>query len=254
MSRIAKQVATIPGHSAGWERRAVFIAAGAAIAVLGVSGIGFTGLAAYLERGSGTRALPPGTLSRLPLEIAGWRGSDMPIDESIVRAADVDDYVSRRYIHVSDNDVVDLWIAFGVRARDLVPHRPEVCYPGAGWTLRGAGEIALHPDEETSLRARILTFVPGGLDRRPQVVLNYYIVDGQTCEDVSLLRSRAWRGQGSIGYMAQVQITSRLNPADPTASPERVVRQFATDSFAEIRGLLERATTTHPGGLAKEPS
>jgi len=234
-------------------RRALF-ATGLAAAVLAASGLGYRALAAALERGAGASTIAQGTLGHLPLRIRDWHGEDFPIDESIVKAADVDDYVSRRYVQAGDNHVVDLWIAFGVHARDLVPHRPEVCYPGAGWTLRGTESRELPVGADDTVRARILTFVPGGLDRRPQVVLNYYIVDGQTCEDVSLLRSKAWRGQGAIGYMAQVQITCRVNPADPTAAPAHILCQFATESFEAIRTLLERATGENAGGLSEGAS
>ena len=175
------------------------------------------------------------------MRIGEWVGTDAPLDDAIIEAAAVDDYVSRRYVRLTDNRSVGLWVALGGRARDLMPHRPEVCYPGAGWTLRDRDTLALQLEDGQTLRARLLTFVPGGFDVRPQVVLDYYIVDGETCEDVSLLRSKASRGQTAIRYVAQVQITCRREPAQAPAAPAETVRQFAGESFAPIRNLLEQA-------------
>jgi EpsI family protein len=250
MPRRTKPVtAPATSHTAS---RPAWLAAGIGLGTLLISGVGYRALAAHLERGPDAPAIAPGTLSRLPLQIGDWEGVEAPIDESIVRAADVDDYVNRRYTLRSNKHNVGLWVAFGVRARDLVPHRPEVCYPGAGWTLRDAETVVLQPDAAAApLRARILSFQPGGMDQRPQVVLNYYIVDGETCEDVSLLRSKAWRGQASIGYMAQVQITCRTNPARPTDAPADAVRRFAVESFAPLRAMLHEVTA--PSVIERQP-
>jgi len=211
----------------------------AAAVLLGV-GLGYRVLAHHLERGSERAAIRRGTLKQLPLRIGNWVGREEALDESIVRATAVDDYVNRFYVRRADNQVVRLWLAFGVRARDLMPHRPEVCYPGAGWTLRDQNTTVLRLRDGTALRVRIFAFARGGLDPRDLTVLNYYIVDGETSEDVSLLRSKAWRGQGAIGYMAQVQITYRVSRAGPRVSPIDVVRAFATDSFGPIVEVLNR--------------
>lgn len=218
-----------------------FAAFVAAMIFLVTAGAGFRTLAHYLDRAPTCAPIPPGTLRELPLRIGGWAGREQALDESIVRATDVDDYVSRLYVRESDNQGVGLWVAFGVRARDLMPHRPEVCYPGAGWTLLDQHTTVLQAKNGATLRARVLTFAPGGLDPRHLTVLNYYIVDGETSEDVSLLRSKAWRGQASIGYMAQVQITCRTDPTRAIVLPANVVREFAVETFGPIRDLLRES-------------
>src|ERR1051325_10495344 len=78
--------------------------------------------------------MPPGTLARLPMNIGTWIGQDAPLSEDIIKATDTDDHVSRTYRRSSDNAAVGCWIGYGTRARDLMPHRPEVCYVGQGWT------------------------------------------------------------------------------------------------------------------------
>jgi EpsI family protein len=217
------------------------LACAAGVLLLVAAGAGYRVLAYRLDRTLAGGSFPRGTLAALPFEIGEWTGRDEPLDESIVEATDLDDYVNRWYVRRTDGAAVGLWLAFGSRARDLMPHRPEVCYPGAGWTLEGQNTTVLHPRAGSDLRVRILDFTRGGLDPRQLTVLNYYIVDGETCEDVSLLRSKAWRGQTSVKYTAQVQITCRESAARTTASPGNLVRAFAVDSFAEIMTLLDRS-------------
>jgi hypothetical protein len=78
------------------------------------------------------------------------------------------------------------------------------------------------------------------------VVLNYYIVDGQYCPDVSLLRSKAARGTSGIRYMAQVQITSSANGRLTPETAGRSVQAFAADSAQAIRAVMPDAPTAGP--------
>jgi EpsI family protein len=243
MSRLKRpiQVPTkVPATTAHAVRPVLTAAVVAGVALLG-TGLGYRALAGHLNRAPRNPSVSPGTLAQLPLRIGDWVGTDTPLDDAVIEAAAVDDYVSRHYVRLTDNRSVGLWVALGGRARDLMPHRPEVCYPGAGWTLRDRDTLALQLEDDQTLRARLLTFVPGGFDVRPQVVLDYYVVDGETCEDVSLLRSKASRGQTAIRYVAQVQITCRREPAQAAATPAETVREVAAESFVPIRNLLEQA-------------
>jgi EpsI family protein len=182
------------------------------------------------------------------LRIGDWTGREALLDEALIEAADVQDYVSRGYVRPGSPEPVALFVAFGVQARDLEPHRPDVCYPAAGWTLRGKREKEIELAGGETLRTIVYLFGPGGLDPRKLVVLNYYVVDGETSEDVSLLRWKASRGQTGIRYMAQVQITSRIDPAWPEDSADSTVASFAQQVALPIRDLIERSVRD-PGEL-----
>ena len=86
-----------------------------------------------------------------PLQIGPWNGSDTALDERLVKATDTDDHVSRSYVRSDGRGDVSLFIAYGVRFRDLMPHRPEVCYTGAGWTLEATSERTLTIEDELEL-------------------------------------------------------------------------------------------------------
>ena len=220
------------------SRRRMLAAAVAAVGLLVSSGIGYRALAAYLARPTDSVPLPPGTLARLPLSIGQWTGRDVAVDEAVIRATDTDDRINRQYSRQGVAGDVGVYVAYGVRARDLMPHRPEVCYPGAGWTLQDVQLADLPLPDGSRLPCRVFRFSRGALDAHMVTVLNYYVVDGQYCPDVSLLRSRAWRGGGSIRYMAQVLITCSGNAISSPESTGELVNRFAVDSAGPIRALF----------------
>lgn len=173
-----------------------------------------------------------------------WRGQDVPLAESVVRAAKVDDHISRIYTHPGQTVPVNLFIALGARARDLMPHRPEVCYPGAGWTLQQRRTEILPASDGSDSEATMYTFGRGDLGGRSVVVLNFFVVDGQVCRDVSLLRSKAWRGQASIHYMCQVQVVAAVEAWQATSAGAAAVREFASELVTPLGRILGDLSTT----------
>jgi len=214
------------------------VAAGFLMLVLGVA---YRVLAARLAGGVSATPISSAELQRLPLQIGGWTGLEAPLDEAIVAATDTDAHLSRRYSRHSASESVWLYIASGVNARDLMPHRPEVCYTGQGWTLIDRQFVELPLDNETTLPCNCFRFSRGALNTKKVVVLDYYIVDGQYCHDVSLLRSKAWRGSGAVRYVAQVQVVASIMAGVTADSTSRTARAFAAESALLISGLLESA-------------
>ena len=179
------------------DQRPILLAAATAVALLLMSGGAYRLLAGYLDRPTDSVPMPRGTLAKaLPLRIGEWQGKEKPVEEAVVEGADCDDYISRTYARSAE--AVQLWVAYGVRARDLMPHRPEVCYPGNGYTLEDTRPVELPIGGGQKLECRTYQFSRGGLGAGPMTVLNYYIVDGQYSPDVSLLRSKALRGSAGI--------------------------------------------------------
>lgn len=211
------------------------VAVGIAAIMLLFGGFAYRAAADRFARPAGSVALPPGTLDRLPLEIAGWDGRDVPMDDAIIKATDADQVLNRAYRRRNAaRQEISLFVAYGVRLRDLMPHRPEVCYPTNGWTLVNSTENEADLDEGVDLRYRVLQFQRGALSGRQITVLNYYIVDGEYSPDVELLRSRAWRPSAGARYVAQVQITGSGRSA------EQAVRAFAEASAPAIHALVDQ--------------
>jgi hypothetical protein len=90
----------------------------------------------------------------------------------------------------------------------------------------------------TALDCTLYEFAQSGLVSRTIHVLNYFLVDGQYSPDVSLLRSRAWRGAGAVRYMAQVQVTCSGGALLSREAALRSIQEFAVQSAGAIRDLL----------------
>ncbi len=222
------------------SEKPVLIALALGILLMVASGMGHRVVYDYLNGQATARPLAPGTLAKLPMRIGDWTGRDVPLNEAVVQATDADAYISRTYVNEAAGLSVWFYLSYGVRARDLMPHRPEVCYPDNGWIAEGewATELPAAEDGAEALRCRILKYSKGGLDPRTTVVVNYYLVDGESCPDVSLLRSKAWRGSGAIDYMAQVQVVASARPGASVAGAQRAVESFAATSAGAVRQVL----------------
>ncbi|NLF29733.1 MAG: EpsI family protein [Planctomycetes bacterium] len=209
------------------------------------SGVGHRAAFDYLNGQVTARPLPPGTLAKVPMRIGDWQGVDVPLDEAVVKATDADDHLSRNYTDGATGERVWFYVSYGVRARDLMPHRPDVCYPLNGWILQTQQTVDLPPEQTGAdvLRCRVLEFSKGGMNAGTAVVVNYYLVDGRSCPDESLLRSRAWRGSGSIDYMAQVQVVASAPQGDSAAKAREAAERFAAASVGDLREILAAAAS-----------
>lgn len=207
-----------------------------AIGLMIATGAGFRVLASYLDRPTDSVPMTCEELGKLAMDIGLWHGRDVPLDERIVRATASDAHVNR--VYQRGTETVSLYVAYGVRARDLMPHRPEVCYPDSGWTANGSKGMELPLADGSALPCRVYRFERTGPGSQSVTVLNYYIVDGRYSPDVSLLRSKAWRGSGGIRYTAQVQITCSTDQQLSGGLEEKAVSGFAAEAAPSIRALL----------------
>jgi EpsI family protein len=217
----------------------VVVAAMTASLLMLVSGSGYRVLAARLAGPVGTEPIAPAKMDQFPSQIGDWTGREVPLDKAIVRATDTDAHLSRAYSRHDGLDSVYLYIACGVKARDLMPHRPEVCYTGNGWTLEVRRSIEVPLSDGSKLPCNLLQFSKGALRAEEVIILDYYIVDGQYCADVSLLRSKAWRGSGTVQYVAQVEVMGTITPTLPANSTAKLVSTFAAESASLIAQLFE---------------
>jgi EpsI family protein len=212
---------------------------GIGIMLLVIGGAGYRLAEARYERQSDSIPIPAGTLAQLSLDLEEWEGREVPLDDRIVQATASDDHISRTYRHRDTGDSVTLFVAYGVKLRDLAPHRPEVCYRGAGWLLGGGRTRELVLSEGSTIPLRILEFHRGGLEAERITVLDYYIVNDEYSPDVSQLRWRAAGIGSKASYAAQVQITA-LNYARAERA-ERLVEALAVETGPEIRRILIEA-------------
>lgn len=225
------------------HRRFVFPVVVACALLIG-SGAGFRAYAAYLNQPSDGELKIRPALATIPLTFGPWRGEDIPVDSYVRKATDTDDLVHRRYVREGGNDSLRLYVAFGVRARDLAPHRPEVCYPGAGWSFQRKDAASIALADGTAIPCRVLTFSQGGFDLRRVAVVNFYIVDGVASADMESLRAKVWRGSTAVQSMAQIQISCTTSTLRDIEAARRLAIEFAQECAPSIRDVLTRPAAT----------
>ena len=219
-----------------------------ALLVLAAGGAYYRYTFAELNRVTRGAAFERGALKVLPIEIGPWSGVEQSFDEYVVKAADVDDYLLRQYSDTETGGRLSLYIAAGVRARDLVPHRPEVCYPSHGMTLDNKTDSQIALPDGSTLEMRTFEFRPGGTSgsNNYMTVINYFIVDGVTCADVSKLRSAARQGQTTLRYVAQIQITKPRRSTQRSEEDYEEMLEFTKKAAPMIMNVLE--------SVAKDPT
>lgn len=233
-SRPGRASSGVPAAGSAWPLSLAF---GLAVVLVFSGGIGYRAVAARYASVPRSAPLPPGTLASLPLVIGDWVGHDLPLDERIVERTDTDDHLNRRYAR--PGGAVSLWVAYGVRLRDLMPHRPDVCYTGAGWVLNGETRLSLPAADGSVVPGRLLTFRKSGLDGRQLVVLNYYLVGDAYSPDVQSLRAQASRLRPDTDFVVQVQVVQ-----DGAPDGEEVglaVRDFAARAAPILRQVILQA-------------
>jgi hypothetical protein len=80
-------------------------------------------------------SVPPFPLKDLPQTLGEWRaqdGGETSLDPRIARIAGSSDHVIRTYTNVTTGQSLSVLILFGP-AQIVYAHRPEVCYPSAGY-------------------------------------------------------------------------------------------------------------------------
>jgi hypothetical protein len=216
--------------------RPIAAALAASVLVL-VLGLAYRALAARLGVTWGAEPMDPAALQQLPMEIADWAGRETPLDSAVWRMTNADAYISRRYARTNGSESVSLYVVAGVRARDVVAHRPEICYISAGWTLMDQSSPELTLGDGTKLPCSVFRFHRGDLDAQDVTVLDYFIADGQRWGSVSEALSTAGRRLAGVGFVTQVQIVS---PGSLTAdSALHAVSSFAIDSAPSLDRLLD---------------
>lgn len=76
-------------------------------------------------------------LETFPLEIDGYTGKDIPVDEEISRVLDADSSINRAYNGAKGSSVIlhaSAWLRPETIA-SVAPHSPKVCYTNAGWKI-----------------------------------------------------------------------------------------------------------------------
>lgn len=174
----------------------------------------------------------PVALRNFPLQIGGWDGEDIELDDSILAAAGNDDYLNRLYLDNNTGEWLGVYVAYTGNPRTMIGHRPERCYTGSGWLLDGSEDRQLVTPGGNRIDFRLHRFHMPMSSLSTRFVANYYILNGRIVSGEKEFSGMGWRMPNVSGhfasYVAQVQFSS-----DDEDAITRGVMYFA-DSFIGI--------------------
>ncbi len=187
-----------------------------AILLLILSGVLYRGVTGRLQAAYQSPVKLPIPLSDFPKEIGNWVGMDIPIRSTTKEYMEqnfADDFFSRRYINSQNNSWADVYVVYcSTKPGGILGHRPQVCYPGAGWIWDSTDESSFVTTAGRKISCLVHRFHIPEPQYRETVVLNFYILNGQitTREDdfSGLLGRRPNIAGNPARYVVQVQISS----------------------------------------------
>jgi EpsI family protein len=109
----------------------------------------------------------------LPYEIDGYSGSDIGMEESVVKELDPDVYIFRNY--TKGSDVITLYIGYyGTKKGGRSEHAPQGCYPGQGWTILAQDEVEIVTYNDGTARKMKINSLKVKKDSSRQLVYYWY--------------------------------------------------------------------------------
>jgi len=82
-------------------------------------------------------------LENLPMEIAGYKGTEDFFPDSVYKELNADRHVYRHYRN-AEGKAIDLYVGYyGTAKGGRTGHNPYACLPGGGWGIMESGQVSL---------------------------------------------------------------------------------------------------------------
>jgi len=125
-------------------------------------------------------------LESIPLNISGWQGRDMEISKDIRKSLGADRLLSREYVNSKTGQGLGLLIVYRKYGRREFAHRPEMCYPAAGWEIVKKTYSSV-PYAGTPVRARVVAAEREG----NRELIAYWFASGERTE-ANFAKQQLW--------------------------------------------------------------
>ncbi|MEM0913138.1 MAG: exosortase C-terminal domain/associated protein EpsI [Planctomycetota bacterium] len=144
----------------------------------------------------------------LPYTFGEWIGTDSAVPAAAVRLLRANRVFSRRFMHMSTGQSVQVLIVHCTDSRDLIGHYPPVCYPGNGWKSDGQTPAALGVPGYESIDSTRYEFKQGDqLTERRIAIFNFMVLpDGQIVHDMDAVSTASQDYRRKFFGAAQVQV------------------------------------------------
>jgi len=182
-------------------------------------------------------------LKHFPINIYKWIGKDISMDYPIKEATGSNDYLLRLY-KTENGQWVHLYITYCSQPRNMLGHRPEVCFRASGWNILDEEKTTFTTTSGKTIPCiKYLFEKPVGL-RDEFTVLNFYILNGRLTEDHKEFSGIKWRRLANpkeqVRYVTQIQISSSNEEAAISAAKEMsdLIIKFFPDEQGQVKASL----------------
>ena len=184
--------------------------------------------ALLLHSRASTDVNPPSEpLSQLPSVLAGWVGSDQPIDQETRDVLGAGDFLSRVYTQAGQTAPIGLFIGyFPTQRTGQTIHSPKHCLPGAGWVFESSNYVNLTDVDGKTHRVGEYIIANGEMR---QFVIYWYQAHGRSVANEYMAKiymaTDAIRMNRTDG--ALVRVITPVTPSEDIAEARRRAEGFA---------------------------
>ncbi|WP_459989628.1 VPLPA-CTERM-specific exosortase XrtD [Methylosoma difficile] len=173
--------------------------------------------------------LPPRTeFAGFPMQLGGWQGSKSTLEDNVLEALGLTDYIMADY-KTDKDEVVNFYSAYYASQRKgNSPHSPRVCIPGGGWKITEIKEVLFNgfPVNRIIVKKGDDTqLVYYWFQQRGKKVANEYLVKWYLFNDALFLN----RTDGAL-----VRLTTVLKPNETIEDAERRIQDFTSIVLPEL--------------------
>jgi len=184
--------------------------------------------ALLLHTRANTDVNPPSEpFSQLPSVLAGWTGSDQPIDQETRDVLGAGDFLSRIYTQAGQTAPIGLFIGyFPTQRTGQTIHSPKHCLPGAGWVFESSNYLNLTDVDGKTHRVGEYIIANGEMR---QFVIYWYQAHGRSVANEYMAKiymaTDAIRMNRTDG--ALVRVITPVTPSEDIAEARRRAEGFA---------------------------
>ena len=184
--------------------------------------------ALLLHSRASTDVNPPSEpLSQLPSVLAGWVGSDQPIDQETRDVLGAGDFLSRIYTQSGQTAPIGLFIGyFPTQRTGQTIHSPKHCLPGAGWVFESSNYVNLTDVDGKTHRVGEYIIANGEMR---QFVIYWYQAHGRSVANEYMAKiymaADAMRMNRTDG--ALIRLITPVAPSENVAEARRRAEGFA---------------------------
>ncbi len=198
--------------------------------LVGTVGLACSGMALAAARGNEAEPLADDALDRVvPKRFSGW--SSVPTGEVVLPSQNdltnevYNDVLVRVYQNAAGNSVAFLMAYGSLQSRDMQLHRPEVCYPAAGFNIQSAETLELRLPGQPPIGARLLGTAS---QARPEQVL-YWTRIGTEFPTTQLAQRWAVVRHNLRGEMPDGILVRMSTVSDDAKSAFPILHTFISD-------------------------